>query len=327
MLSKKIFITGGAGFIGSHLAELLVISGYKVTTLVHYDSRASDGFLATIDSNILREIKIERGNICDYAQMSKSIKGQDVVIHLAALIAIPYSYQAVESYIDTNISGTHNLLQACIEREVEKFIHTSSSEVYGTARYFPIDENHPLFAQSPYSATKIGADKIVESFYNTYKMPVVTIRPFNNYGPRQSQRAVIPTIISQMLNSNSLKLGLLSPRRDFLYVKDTARAYLAAVQKKGMEGQTINLGTGKGVSIHEVVGILEGIIGKKAKVIKDPRRLRPRDSEVMNLVSDSSKAKKALGWTAKVPLNQGLAETVDWIRQNRDYYKPTQYTI
>lgn len=324
---KKVFVTGAAGFIGSHLVETLVKEGAQVTALVHYNSRNSYQNLELTDPKILREIKIVFGDVTDLPFLLKETRVMDVVFHLAALIAIPYSYIAPQSYVATNIGGTLNILESGRTNSIKKIIVTSTSETYGTAKYVPIDESHPLQGQSPYSATKIAADKLAESYYLSFNLPVVTIRPFNTYGPRQSARAVIPSIITQALQKKVIKLGSLTPVRDFNFVKDTANGLvMAAKAEKGL-GEVINLGTGKGFSIGEVKDLIAEILGQEIKVEEDTQRVRPVASEVLRLICDNKKAWKVIGWKPKYDLREGLKETIDFISQNLHLYKTNIYNI
>lgn len=325
--NKKILVTGAGGFIGSHLVEELVKLGAKVKALVHYNSRNDWGLIELLPEKVKRELEVIAGDVQDPFMMGKAVRGCDVVFHLAALIAIPYSYIAPESYINTNVKGTLNLLQACLEEGVKKVVHTSTSETYGTAKYTPIDENHPLQGQSPYSASKIGADKIAESFYLSFGLPVATIRPFNTYGPRQSARAVIPTIITQVLSSSELKLGLLTPVRDLTYVKDTVAGFLKVAQSDRAVGEVINIGTGVGITIGELAEKIIGLVGKDVRIVRDEQRLRPEKSEVMELICDRRKAKELIGWEPRYSLETGLQETIDWIQEHSDLYKAEIYNV
>ncbi|SHH20429.1 NAD-dependent 4,6-dehydratase LegB [Tepidibacter thalassicus] len=325
---KKVLITGSEGFIGSHLTERLVEIGADVTALVQYNSFNSWGWIDTFDENVKKEINVYTGDIREYDSISKAVKGQDVVFHLAALIAIPYSYQSPMAYVRTNVEGTANVLQACRECEVEKIVHTSTSETYGTALYVPIDENHPLQGQSPYSASKIGADKIAESFYRSFNMPISTIRPFNTYGPRQSARAVIPTIISQILSGKKeIKLGSLTPTRDFNYVKDTVEAFIKIAESEKTIGQVINVGSNYEISIGDLVKKIIDIIGEDIKIVTDEKRIRPQKSEVNRLWADNTKIKELTDWTPKYTLDEGLSETIKWIRDNMKYFKTDIYNV
>lgn len=324
---KKVFVTGAAGFIGSHLVETLVKEGAQVTALVHYNSRNSYQNLELTDPKILREIKIVFGDVTDLPFLLKETRVMDVVFHLAALIAIPYSYIAPQSYVATNIGGTLNILESGRTNSIKKIIVTSTSETYGTAKYVPIDESHPLQGQSPYSATKIAADKLAESYYLSFNLPVVTIRPFNTFGPRQSARAVIPSIITQSLVAEKIRLGSLEPVRDFTYVKDMARGFVMAAKTDKSVGEVINFGTGNGVSIREVKDIIAEMLGKKIDVTEDRQRVRPAGSEVLRLICDNKKAKELINWSPKYNLREGLKKTIDFISENLSLYKANIYNI
>jgi len=324
----KVLVTGAGGFIGSHLAEELVRRGASVRAMVHYNSRNDWGNLELLPDDVRKKLEIIRGDIRDPFFTKKAVEGCDVVFHLAALIAIPYSYIAPRDFVDTNVSGTLNILQACLETSVKKVVHTSTSEVYGTAIYTPIDENHPLQGQSPYSATKIAADKIAESYYRSFDLPVATIRPFNTFGPRQSARAVIPTIVTQILSAkDKIQLGLLTPVRDFTYVKDTVEGFIKVAESKKSVGEVINTGTGRGVTIDELARLIMNLVGKEVKIERDKRRLRPPKSEVMALICANKKAKKLLGWAPRYSLKDGLKETIEFIRKHIEEYKADVYNI
>ncbi len=324
---KKILVTGSAGFIGSHLVEALVINNYKVKALVHYNSFRSIGNLNFVNKNILKEMEIVFGNVEDFNFMKKISKGTDVIMHLAALIGIPYSYEAVSSYINTNIIGAENILQAALENNVGQVIHTSTSEVYGSAEYIPIDERHPLKGQSPYSATKIAADKLAESYWRSFGLPVSIIRPFNTYGPRQSARAIIPTIIMQIIHKvPRVFIGSDFPIRDFTYVDDTVRAFISMIGNKESIGQVINIGSGKGISVKQLTELISDILrNKKIKIISVKERIRPQKSEVERLVCDNKKAKKLLGWQPKINLESGLKRVIQFINENKEYYQEKEY--
>ena len=326
-MTTRVLLTGAGGFIGSHLAEQLVRLGHQVRAFVHYNSANYWHNLEKAPADIIDSIEVVAGDISDPFAVDEAVKGCDTVFHLAALIGIPYSYVAPASYVSTNVGGTLNVLQACRRHEVRRLVHTSTSEAYGTAQYVPIDEKHPLVGQSPYSATKIGADKLVEGYCRSFGLPAVTIRPFNTYGPRQSCRAVIPTIITQALTGDTLKLGSLAPVRDLTFVADTARGFIAGAQADGAEGQTVNLGVGDGVSIGRLVEMVGDLLGKELKVEQQDVRIRPGGSEVMRLISNNSKAKELLGWEPQVGLNEGLQRTIDYIRENLDEYKPQIYSV
>ncbi|MCX6875073.1 MAG: SDR family NAD(P)-dependent oxidoreductase [Verrucomicrobia bacterium] len=323
--SKHVLVTGAGGFIGSHLAERLVREGAKVTAMVHYNALGSNGWLNT--SDLKNEMTIGAGDICDPGFMQTIIEGKDIVFHLAALIAIPYSYVAPESYVRTNVIGTLNVLQAACRCGTGRVLHTSTSEVYGTALYVPIDEKHPLQGQSPYSASKIGADKMAESFHRSFDLPCVTVRPFNTFGPRQSARAVIPTIISQILTNGVVKLGSLSPTRDLNYVDNTVDGFLAAGLDPAAIGQTISFGSGREISIGDLAALIARMVGKDVPVVQEADRLRPHQSEVERLLADNTLAKELLGWEPKTNLETGLARTIEWFRGNHHRYDSNKYTI
>ncbi len=324
---KKILVTGSSGFIGSHLAEALVRKNYKVRALVHYNSFRNIGNLNFVNKSILKEIEIIFGNIEDFNFMKKISKGTDVIMHLAALIGIPYSYEAVSSYINTNIRGTQNILQAALENDVGQVIHTSTSEVYGSAEYIPIDERHPLKGQSPYSATKIAADKLAESYWCSFGLPVSIIRPFNTYGPRQSARAIIPTIIMQTIhNGPRVFIGSDFPIRDFTYIDDTVRAFFSMIGNKKSIGQAINVGFGKGISIKELSGIICNVLrDRKIKITSVKERIRPQKSEVERLVCNNRKAKEILDWQPRVNLEAGLKKVIQFINENKEHYREKEY--
>ncbi len=326
MNKKKIFVTGSDGFIGSHLCEALVSEGHDVTAMVQYNSFNSWGWLEDIPKKILKEINVCVGDIRDPHGISEFVKSKDIIYHLAALIAIPFSYNNPNTYVETNVNGTLNLLQACREIGIENFIHTSTSEVYGTAKYVPINEEHPLLGQSPYSASKIAADQIAYSFYSSFELPVSIIRPFNTYGPRQSARAVIPTIITQILNGNhEIKLGSTNPTRDFNFIKDTVSGFVSCVNNANGVGQAINLGSNFEISIKDLVELIAEILNKKVNIVIDDERIRPKKSEVNRLLADNAKAKNLLNWTPtykdKNGLSKGLQETIDWISAPNNFSK------
>lgn len=322
MKGKKVLVTGADGFIGSHLVESLLAEGCQVRAFVFYNSFNSWGWLDSLSPALLKKIDVFPGDIRDPNGVRTAVKGMDIVFHLAALIAIPFSYHSPDAYVDTNIKGTMNVLQACRDFNIKKVIVTSTSEVYGTARYVPIDEGHPLQGQSPYSATKIGADKIAESFYRSFDLPVVTARPFNTYGPRQSARAVIPTVITQLLSGKTrLKLGSLHPTRDFNYVKDTCEGFIALARCSEAVGKEINICNGKEISIGELAQTLIDIINPKAKVISDEDRLRPGKSEVERLLGSNKLITELTDWQPRHSLRQGLAKTVDWFKKGDVLHK------
>jgi len=322
---KKVLVTGAGGFIGSHLTERLVELGADVRALVHYNALGSQGWLGA--SKYKKEISILAGDICDRDSVMNSVKDREIVFHLAALIAIPYSYHSPASYIRTNIEGTLNVLQSARLFNIERVLQTSTSEVYGTARYVPIDEGHPLQGQSPYSASKIGADKIAESFYLSFETPVVTVRPFNTFGPRQSARAVIPTIITQLLADKEVHLGNLHATRDLNYVSNTVDGFIAAAESKKAIGQTINLGSNREISIKDLAELIASLCGKPLQLKTDSARLRPSGSEVEQLMADNRKALELLDWSPRLSLEEGLEKTISWIGEHLDSYRPGEYTI
>ncbi|MBC8506125.1 MAG: GDP-mannose 4,6-dehydratase [Chloroflexi bacterium] len=322
---KKILVTGAGGFIGSHLAERLVETGADVRALVHYNALGSWGWLD--NSPHKGDMEVIAGDICDRDSVRHAVEDQELVFHLAALIAIPYSYIAPVSYVRTNIEGTLNVLQVARECNVERIIHTSTSETYGTARYAPIDENHPLQGQSPYSASKIGADKIAEAYHLSFETPVVTVRPFNTFGPRQSARAVIPTIIVQLLSGEDIRLGSLHPTRDLNYVSNTVDGFVAAATSVDAIGQTINLGSGQEISIGDLAKLIARIMGKSLTIDEDSQRIRPIGSEVERLIADNQLARKLLSWEPQIDLEKGLEATIAWIKKNPDKYRSNRYTI
>ncbi|MCM3079661.1 NAD-dependent 4,6-dehydratase LegB [Brevibacillus invocatus] len=334
MKGNKILVTGADGFIGSHLVEELVYRGYDVRAFVYYNSFNSWGWLDTVTKETLSQIEIFSGDIRDPYGVKQAMKGCNKVLHLAALIAIPYSYHSPDTYIDTNIKGTLNIVQAARELEIEKVVHTSTSEVYGTARFVPITEEHPLQGQSPYSASKIGADQIAMSFYSSFGTPVSIIRPFNTYGPRQSARAVIPTIITQIENGvRNIKLGALHPTRDFNYVKDTVNGFVAVAESANAVGEVINIGSNYEISIGDTAKIIADLMGREIVIETDDVRIRPDKSEVERLWADNTKAKELLGWEPAYSgvdgFKRGLSETIEWFTQpfNLRQYKAGIYNI
>ena len=327
-MSHKVMVTGADGFIGSHLTEELVKAGEKVTAFCLYNSFGQLGWIDTLPKEIRSEIEIFTGDVREPNGVRTAMRGQEHVYHLAALIAIPFSYHSPDSYVDTNIKGTLNVLNAARELGTQRVMVTSTSEVYGTALYVPIDEKHPYQGQSPYSATKIGADRLAESFYRSFDLPVSIVRPFNTYGPRQSQRAVIPTIITQLLaGQTEIKLGKLSPTRDFNYVKDTARGFMAIANCDAAIGQEINIATGIEHSIGDLANELIAQINPAARIVCEEERLRPEKSEVERLLGDATKIKAMTGWKPQYTFEQGLAETIEFLRNNLDQYKPGQYIL
>ena len=318
-------VTGAGGFIGSHLVEHLITQGARVRAMVHYNSLGSYGWLESLQDDASVEIIL--GDVTDRDSVDTCMVGVDYVFHLAALIAIPYSYTAPESYVRTNVMGTLNVCQSARKARVRRLVHTSTSEVYGTAQTVPINETHPLRGQSPYSASKIGADKIAESMHLSFDLPVVTVRPFNTFGPRQSARAVIPTIISQYLSASEIRLGSLTPTRDMNYVADTVRGFAMAAVADGVEGRTINLGSGREIGIGELANLIGALMGCETTLETDEHRLRPDNSEVERLLADNQLAGSLLGWQPKVTLEEGLGLTIQWMRQHLNKYKPHMYTV
>jgi len=323
---KKILITGAGGFIGSHLTELLVEKGYNVKAFVHYNSSNKWGWL---DSSLLKnEIEIVSGDVRDYDSVFAAMHDCETVYHLAALIGIPYSYVSPQAYIKTNIDGTYNVLQAARQQGVGKILVTSTSETYGTAQYVPIDEKHPMVGQSPYSATKIAADQLSISYYKSFDLPVKIVRPFNTYGPRQSARAIIPTVISQILNGETtLKLGNLSPTRDLTFVKDTANGFFEIAQTNGLFGEITNIGMSEEITIGNLVQLIADLIGTKVEIISDEQRIRPDKSEVERLFCNNTKLQANTNWKPVYTLETGLKETIDWINNNLTYFKSNIYNV
>lgn len=324
---KKILVTGAGGFIGSHLVEKLIESGADVRALVHYNSRNDWGLLEKIPQEKQRAIEILTGDVQDPFGMRQAVAGCEVVFHLAALIAIPYSYRSPASYVDTNVKGTLNILEACRNENVSKIVHTSTSETYGTALYTPIDEKHPLQGQSPYSASKIGADKIAESYFLSFGLPVATIRPFNTFGPRQSARAVIPTIISQAMTKDVIHLGALDPVRDLNFVKDTVNGFIKIAESEKSVGEVINIGFGQGISIGDLAQKIAGLMQKELEITASEERFRPAKSEVMKLICNNQKAWELVGWKPQFTLEQGLTETIEFIQENMNLFKPDVYNV
>lgn len=324
----RVLVTGAGGFIGSHLTDHLVARGADVTALVNYNSRNDWGHLELYNGRLPANLNIVSGDVRDGAFVKRLVSGQGVVFHLAALISIPYSYISPQSFIDTNVRGTLNVLEACRESSVQKLIHTSTSEVFGTAKYVPIDERHPLDAQSPYAASKIAADQLVLSFHRSFGLPAVVFRPFNAFGPRQSARAVIPTILSGLIaGERKLSLGHLDPIRDFTFVTDTVEAFVLAAER-APAGEVINVGNGKGSSIRQIIEQCQRVLGKTdINVLKDRSRVRPTQSEVWRLICDNRKARKVLGWKPNVSLEKGLAVTAEYIQSQITHYKSGIYNV
>jgi NAD dependent epimerase/dehydratase len=324
---KRVLVTGADGFIGSHLVELLVRSGARVRALVYYNSWNEIGWLRDVPPDVVSEVEILLGDIRDADTAGRGVESCEYVFHLSSLIGIPYSYDATRSYVDTNVGGSLNVLQACRgSSTLTRLVHVSTSEVYGTAQQVPIPESHPLVAQSPYSATKIAADKLAESFHHSFGVPVVTARPFNTFGPRQTARAVIPTIASQLLEGRGqLRLGALHPKRDFNYVTDTASGLLALGLCRAAEGRAVNIGSGEDWSIAQTVEMLCEIVGRQAEVVTEEERMRPRRSEVDRLLADTTLIRQLTGWSSQVPFKEGLSRTVAWVKSNLRYFDSSRY--
>ncbi len=323
----KILVTGAGGFIGSHLVERLVGEGAKVRALVHYNSRNDWGNLELLPKETLAEVEVVTGDIADPFCVANAVRGCKVVYHLSSLIAIPYSYVAPQSYVTTNVLGAVNVMQACREAGVERVVHTSTSECYGTAQYVPIDEKHPLQGQSPYSASKVGADMIAESYWRSFGLPVAIIRPFNTYGPRQSARAVIPTIIGQALKGGDVRLGSLTPTRDLNFVSDTVDGFVRVANSPEAVGQVINCGSGREITIGDLAALILRLIGSDSRIVCEEQRVRPEKSEVERLLCNADKALALAGWRPQVPLEEGLRRTIEWFREHLDRYKTSIYNL
>jgi NAD dependent epimerase/dehydratase len=324
---RRVLVTGAGGFIGSQLAEALVHAGASVRAFIRYTSRGDYGWLELSDPEIFREIEVFRGDLANPEAVTGAVAGQEIVLHLGALIPIPYSYRHPREFVTANVTGTLNVLEATRRDEVARVVHTSTSEVYGTALRIPIDEEHPLHPQSPYAATKVGADQLALSYQRSFGTPVVIARPFNTFGPRQSARAVIPTIVAQALSRDVIELGATDPTRDFLYVGDTVRGIMRCAEVDGVEGEVINLGTGVEVSIAEVADRVRRLLNRDVAVVLDEARLRPPHSEVERLVADCAKAKSVLDWEPEIDLDEGLRKTVDWITGSLGSYKASIYNV
>ena len=320
-------VTGAGGFIGSHLVERLVRDGHSVRAYVHYNARNDWGNLELIDAAVRREVEIVTGDIADPFSVRRAAQGARTIYHLASLIAIPYSHVAPQTYAVTNVLGAINVLQAARDENVERVVHTSTSECYGTAQYVPIDERHPLQGQSPYSASKIGADMVAESYWRSFGLQVATIRPFNTFGPRQSARAVIPTIITQALRGGPIKLGSLAPTRDMNYVDNTVDGFVAIGNHAAATGEVINIGSGREIAVGDLAKLIVSMVGSRSEVVEDAARIRPPGSEVERLLCDNRKAARVVAWSPRVTLEDGLARTIDWIGRNLDRYKPDIYNV
>jgi len=325
--SKKVLVTGAGGFIGSHLTERLVDLGADVSAFLRYNSRSDEGMIRQLPAETRKNMKIVYGELRELETVREAVRNIDVVFNLAALVSIPYSYLHPQEVIETNTIGTLNVLTAARDEEVEKIVQTSTSEVYGTARYVPIDEQHPKQPQSPYSASKIAADAIALSFYCSFNLPVAIIRPFNAYGPRQSNRAIIPSIISQALTKKEILVGDITPTRDFNFVTDTVEGFIKIAESQESIGQEINVGSGLEISIADLIQKIIAATGKEVKVVQEKKRLRPEKSEVRRLCADNSKARKLIGWEPRVSLETGLKKTVEWIGSHGDFYKMDVYNI
>ncbi len=323
--NKRVLVTGAGGFIGSHLAERLVEEGAQVRAMVHYNALGRRGWLDR--SPHVKAMDVLAGDLTDRDSVRQAVKGREVIFHLGALIAIPYSYHAPLSYIHTNTEGTLNVLQSGRDEGVERIVHTSTSEVYGTAQYVPIDEKHPLKGQSPYSASKIGADKMAEAFHLSFGVPVATVRPFNTFGPRQSMRAIIPTIIVQCLSGDTLHLGNLHPTRDLNFVSNTVDGFLTAASHPDAVGRTVNFGSGREISVGDLAALIAKMVGKPLEIVSEDQRLRPQGSEVERLLADNQLARSLMGWTPRVSLEEGLERTIAWMRDNLDSYRNDGYVI
>jgi NAD dependent epimerase/dehydratase len=322
---KKVLVTGAGGFIGSHLAEALVVAGARVTAMIRYSGRADWGNLEHLPADRKAALQVISGNVEDPHFMIRAAEGQEVIFHLAALITIPFSYLAPTSYVRTNVEGTLNVLEAARIHRTSRVVHTSTSETYGTAQYTPIDEKHPMVGQSPYSASKIGADKVAESYWRSFQVPVATLRPFNAYGPRQSARAVIPTVIAQALARKQVDMGELRAIRDLTFVRDTVAAYLAIAGCDAAVGQTVNAGTGKGIPIGDLARLILSLMNREMPIVSEKERMRPETSEVFELVCDHRKAAALMGWSPMVSLRDGLRETIDFVERHLDLFKPEIY--
>lgn len=325
---RKVLVTGAEGFIGSNLTEELARQGAEVRAFIFYNSFGKWGWFDKTEAELLKNIAIFPGDIRDPHRVAEAVRNQEIILHLASLVGIPYSYHAPDSYVDTNVKGTLNVVNACRSAGVKRVIYTSTSEAYGTALYVPIDEKHPLQPQSPYSASKIAAENIALSFYYSFKLPVTVLRPFNTFGPRQSARAIIPTIISQIYaGKRTIELGNLTPTRDFNYVKDTVSAFMRLAESSDVDGEVFNSGSGREISMKDLVELIIKITGRNVRVVRKQERLRPQKSEVERLVCDNTKIKRRCGWKPMVTLEQGLELTCKWVKDNLDTCKPSVYNV
>jgi NAD dependent epimerase/dehydratase len=324
---RSVLVTGAGGFIGGHVVERLVRDGARVRALCRYNSRNERGTLDWLEPNVVAEVEVVLGELRDLESVASAVEGSEVVLHLGAQIAIPYSYVNPRDFFEVNVLGTLNVAQAALRHGVQRIVQTSTSEVYGTARSIPITEDHPLEPQSPYAASKVAADKLMDSYHRSFELPVCVLRPFNTYGPRQSARAIIPTIISQALAGSTLRLGSLRPRRDLTYVEDTAAAFVAAATSDSAIGRTIQLGTNHDVSVGDLVEMVSDVLGRELTVETDPARVRPENSEVERLISGPALARELLGWEPTVDLREGLSRTIEWIERNVHRYRVDHYVI
>jgi NAD dependent epimerase/dehydratase len=324
---RSVLVTGAGGFIGGHVIERLVRDGARTRALCRYNSRNERGTLDWLDPNLVAEVEVVLGDLRDVESVDAAVDGAEIVLHLGAQIAIPYSYVNPRDFFEVNVLGTMNVAQAAVRRGVQRVVHTSTSEVYGTAQTVPITETHPLEPQSPYAASKVAADKLMDSYHRSFELPVTVLRPFNTYGPRQSARAIIPTIISQALAGTTLRLGSLHPRRDLTFVEDTADGFVAAATSEGAIGRTIQLGTNHDVSVGDLVDMVGEVLGRDLTVETDPARVRPENSEVERLISSPALAREVLGWEPRVDLREGLSRTIEWIERNQHRYRVDHYVI
>lgn len=325
--NKRVLVTGAGGFIGSHLVEELVRSGANVTAFLRYKSNGDTGHLSDLGEEVVSSIKVQRGDLKDPAAMRQAVEGHQVVFHLGALIGIPYSYLRPIDYVETNILGSSYVFESCRQAGIERLIHTSTSEVYGTARITPIDEEHPLQGQSPYSATKIAADQLALSYFCSFDLPVAIVRPFNCYGPRQSLRAIIPTVISQALQQDVIRVGSIWPKRDLTFVNDTVRGFLMAAESPSSVGQVVNIGSGREISIGDLIEKIKKLVGRNLDVVTDEDRVRPEKSEVGRLLANREKAQRLLGWQPEISLEEGLQRTITWVEKHLNRYCDTSYRV